>query len=180
MLVAQKSKAKQKVANRHLTLRATFCHPLSRLARSDNTKMCEHVNVGEGLGNGGWVIWMSHVQCVWTAPRKTDQGKEGWCCGVWSVTELETGQHLRCTSQCLTWLCQNMSAYSACKTWSHCTLSASIPERQNDEDGLISSKLVVIVHNQQGAPKYADFKAATLWKDFKRSQDSVKKVLHQK
>lgn len=35
-----------------LTMPAPFCVSLSRLARGDNTKMCERVRVGEGGGGG--------------------------------------------------------------------------------------------------------------------------------
>lgn len=57
-----------------LTIPAPFCVPLSRLARGENTKMCECVGEGRELG-GGWVIWMSHVHgvCMWTAQERMDR-----------------------------------------------------------------------------------------------------------
>lgn len=56
--------------------------------------------------------------------------------------------------------------------------STFIPERQNDKNSLISSKLVVIVHNQQGAPKYADLKATIKAKPHcgRISKEGVRKV----
>lgn len=55
----------------HLTIPAPFCASLSRLARRDNTKMCERVRVGEGGGVGLSHLDESCAVCV------DSSGKDG-------------------------------------------------------------------------------------------------------
>ena len=84
---------KQQISSYVLQYRASFYVLQSRLVRGDNTKMCEHVRVGEGWWgeSSGWVMCSVCGRKGWIGRRQL------WC-GLRGVTELqiELKQRNRC------------------------------------------------------------------------------------